>query len=244
MRSNKNPFKSIFILGGTSELAQEICLSLIQKGAQKFHFVSRNKDKNIPFMNQIAKEYDVEVSCEKFELIKDNLEKKPKIEFFDLYIIAAGYLGDSSLANNNIEESIKIATINYLSLIPWIISITSKERISKPGSIWILSSVAADKGRPSNYHYGAAKAGLTIFCEGLFYRCIGKPFKVRVIKAGFVYTSMSKNKAPKLLSVSKKYFANKLIQKPQKEGVEYLPFWWIFIMKAISILPKAIVKRL
>ena len=110
--------------------------------------------------------------------------------------------------------------------------------------MWIFSSVAGDKGRPSNYHYGAAKAALTIFCEGLLHRMYKKPFKIRVIKAGFIYTSMTIGKAPKILCASKEYVAKTLINKPHKEGIEYLPFWWLFVMKIVSIFPKSIISKL
>ena len=110
--------------------------------------------------------------------------------------------------------------------------------------MWIISSVAGDRGRPSNYHYGAAKAALTIFCEGLLNRLHKKPFKIRIIKAGFIYTSMTIGKAPKILCASKEYVAKSLVNKPYKEGIEYLPFWWLFIMKLVSILPKSIISKL
>ena len=110
--------------------------------------------------------------------------------------------------------------------------------------MWILTSVAGDRGRPSNYHYGAAKAALTIFCEGLLHRLHKKPFKIRIIKAGFIYTSMTIGKAPKILCASKKYVAKILINNPNKEGIEYLPFWWFFVMKIVLILPKSIISKL
>jgi len=243
-RSNLTIFESVFILGGSSEIAQEICLHLVRRGTKKIHLVSRKPIKNNLLIKRLTDEFNVEIINQKFDLLKEDLNIKPYVGFYDLYIIAAGYIGDSILANNDIKEALDIARVNYFSLIPWINSIASENRISKPGAMWILTSVAGDRGRPSNYHYGAAKAALTIFCEGLLNRLHKKPFKIRIIKAGFVYTSMSINKAPKILYVSKKYFAKTLINKPYKEGIEYLPFWWVLVMKIISILPKFIISKL
>ena len=98
--------------------------------------------------------------------------------------------------------------------------------------------MAGDIGRPSNFHYGAAKSALTNYGQGLFYRCIGKPFKVRVIKAGLVNTSMSIGKYPKILLANKNYIAKTLLKRPYKDGIEYLPWWWFFVMKIISIMPR------
>ena len=241
---NLDCFKSVFILGGTSEIAQEICLNLVQRGTKRIHFVSRNLSKMNLFIQKLSKEFNLEITYQECDLFKEDFQNPPLVEFFDLYIIASGYLGNSNLANSDLDEALKIAKVNYYSLIPWINAITSENRISKPGAMWIFSSVAGDIGRPSNYHYGAAKAALTIFCEGLLNRMHKKPFKIRVIKAGFIYTSMTIGKAPKILCASKKYIAKTLINKPHKEGIEYLPYWWLFFMKIVSILPKSIISRI
>jgi len=237
-------FRSVFILGGNSEIVQEICLNLVKKGTRKFHFVSRDSKKNDLFIKKLKHEFDLEITNEEFDLLKGDLKAKPHIGFYDLYIIAAGYLGNSILAKNDLDEALKISRVNYYSLIPWINSITNEDRISKPGYLWILSSVAGDIGRPSNHHYGAAKAALTIFCEGLHNNLNKKPFKIRIIKAGLIYTSTTIKKSPKILCASKKYIAKKLINNPEREGIEYLPFWWLIVMKIISILPKSIISKL
>ena len=145
-RGNLNIFRSAFILGGNSEIAQEICLHLVQKGTKKFHFVSRDSKKNEIFFKRLKDQFDLEITCEEFDLLKGDLKAKPSIGFYDLYIIAAGYLGNSILAQNDLGEALKISRVNYYSLIPWINSITTQDRISKPGYLWILSSVAGDLG--------------------------------------------------------------------------------------------------
>tara|TARA_Y100001978_G_C23611749_1_gene393916 strand:+ start:291 stop:1037 length:747 start_codon:yes stop_codon:yes gene_type:complete len=241
---NLNPFKKVFILGGTSEIAQEICYQLLKKGTNKIHFVSRNLKKTEAFKKKITSQYNVQISMQEIDLLNDDLNTLPNIEFFDLYIIATGYLGNSILANNNLEEASKIARVNYYSLIPWLSAITSENRINKKGAIWILSSVAGDIGRPSNYHYGAAKAALTIHCEGLLNRCHNKPFKVRIIKAGLINTTMSWGKASPILYKSKKYLANNLIKSANNEGVEYWPWWWRVIIMIVSLLPRKLISKL
>ncbi len=244
LKKNLTIFKNVFVLGGSSEIAQEICIQLVKKGTERIHLVSRTPNKNKKFIRFITRNFNTSITNQKVDLLSEQYKCKPKIDFFDLYIIAAGYLGDSFLANNDNEEALKIAMVNYFSLLPWINSIASDQRISKPGSLWILSSIAGDIGRPSNYHYGAAKAALTIFSEGLINRCHQKPFKVRIIKTGLVYTRMSKGKAPKLLCINKVYFVKKIIKKLNQEGIEYIPFWWFFIIKLISILPRSLTSKL
>ena len=107
-----------------------------------------------------------------------------------------------------------------------------------------MSSVAGDRGRPSNYHYGAAKAGLTNFCEGIMNYCHDKPFKVRIIKAGYIATKMTLGKAPRALCAEPEKLAEKLLKKPNKRGIEYFPNWWFLIMFIIKLLPSALIKKL
>ena len=140
-------------------------------------------------------------------------------------------------------EALKIAKINYYSLIPWINAILTKRGLINQDQFGFLA-LAGDRGRPSNYHYGAAKAALSIYCEGLLHRCYNKPFKVRIIKAGFVYTSMTIGKAPKALCATKEYVAKTLIDNPFKEGIEYLPWWWAIVMKVVALLPRSFITKL
>ena len=119
-KRKKTFFKSVFVLGGTSEIAQEICLELIKRGTNKIHLVSRQTFKNDTFISELINKYKVKISTQSFDLLEEDLKSKPSISFFDLYIIAAGYLGSSTLANTNLDEAQKIARVNYYSLIPWI----------------------------------------------------------------------------------------------------------------------------
>jgi short-subunit dehydrogenase len=108
----------------------------------------------------------------------------------------------------------------------------------------VFASVAADRGRPSNYVYGAAKAALTTFCEGLLLRCHGTPFAVRVLKAGFMATPMTEGKAPPALCASPEAIARALVSSPDRRGIAYLPLWWAAIMALVRLLPPAVAHRL
>ena len=243
---NKNSFKSAFILGGSSAIAKSICIKLAENGCKKFHLVSREPKAAIQLVKELRINYRAEVTEEKHDLLLNtSLENKfiPKVDFYDIYLIASGLIGDNILSNSNSKEALKINSVNYAGLLPWLIEIMTEKRIKKNGSLWVLSSVASDRGRPSNYHYGASKAALSIFCEGLLLRCVNKPFSVRIIKAGYISTPMSAG-APKILCTSPNKVASILMKKPYKRGIEYLPWWWNLIMIAVRILPPYIVAKL
>ncbi len=241
-----NNIDSVFVLGSTSEVSKEICIELAKKGCKRFHLVSRNLEKNKDLIIKLS-EYNVYISEEKNDLLKNiSLEGnfKPKIENFDLYLILSGNLGNDLKARNDSLEASKITIANYLGILPWLNSILTEERINKPGKLWIFSSVAGERGRPSNYHYGAAKAALTTYCEGVIARCNKKPFQIRLIKAGFIFTRLTKEKAPKFLCLSPKKIAKNLLRNPNKNGLEFLPWWWYCVMKIVRYSPLFIVEKL
>jgi NAD(P)-dependent dehydrogenase (short-subunit alcohol dehydrogenase family) len=239
--------RSAFVLGSTSAVAQAICRELARRGCGRFHLVARNRDANQRVAAELQQLTGAAVSTEQTDLLADgSLEptRRPEVGEFDLYLITAGSLGDAELARSDAGEALRILAANVGGLIPWITAIATPERLANPGRLWVFSSVAADRGRPSNYHYGAAKAALTVLCEGLLLRCHGKPFAVRIIKAGFMATPMTVGKAPPALCASPESVARDLLRRPNKRGVEYLPSWWSPLMRLIRLLPAPIASKL
>jgi decaprenylphospho-beta-D-erythro-pentofuranosid-2-ulose 2-reductase len=239
--------RSAFVLGSTSAVARAICLELARRGCRRFHLVSRNRETNQHLVSELEQRYGATVSSEQTDLLADAaLEsiRRPQVGDFDLYLITAGSLGDAELARTDSTEALRIMAANVTGLIPWLTAIATPERLARPGRLWVFSSVAADRGRPSNYHYGAAKAALTALCEGLLLRCHGKPFAVRIIKAGFMATPMTVGKAPPILCASPASVARDLLRRPNRRGIEYLPWWWSPLMLLIRLLPAPLAAKL
>lgn len=235
------------MLGSTSEVAKAICRELASRGCGRFHLVARNVDANEAFARELGESFGAAVSTEQTDLLADsslNSVRRPEVGDFNLYLITAGALGDAELARDDAAQAMRILAANVGGLIPWITSIATPERLAKSGRLWVFSSVAADRGRPSNYHYGAAKAALTALCEGLLLRCHGKPFAVRIIKAGFMATPMTLGKAPPALCASPESVAQDLLRRPNRRGIEYLPWWWSPLMRLIRVLPAPLASKL
>lgn len=242
------PIRSAFVLGSTSLVAQAICHELARRGCRRFHLVARNSSANQLIAETLAKTYGAELSLECTNLLDDATLTNGRIvnvgTDFDLYLITAGSLGDAERARDDAHECLAITAANYTGLLPWLTAIATPERLARPGRLWVISSVAGDRGRPSNYVYGAAKAALTIFCEGLLLRCHGKPFAVRILKAGFMATPMSEGKAPAALCASPEAIAKALVNSPNRRGVHYLPHWWIAIMSIVKVAPESLLANM
>lgn len=241
------PIHRAFVLGSTSAVARAICLRLASQGCRHFHLVARDTAKNARVAAELEAQFGSSVTTEHCDLFGDadgESQWRPSVGDFDLYLITAGSLGNADLARSDAHEALGITAANYSGLLPWITAIATDERLARPGRLWVFSSVAADRGRPSNYHYGAAKAALTAFCEGLLLRCHGKPFVVRIIKAGFMATPMTVGKAPPALCASPESVARDLLRNPNKRGIQYLPWWWSPLMLLIRLLPAPLASKL
>ncbi|WP_338442408.1 SDR family NAD(P)-dependent oxidoreductase [Synechococcus elongatus IITB7] len=248
MYKHHQSIEKVFVLGSTSTVAAAICRLLAQRGCQHFHLVARNDVANQQLASELQERYGAEVSLESCDLLSPEFTHPSQLpalaRTYDLYLIAAGALGEAEQARQDPAEAWRITAANYSGLLPWLTAICTPERLRQPGRLWVFSSVAADRGRPSNYHYGAAKAALTTFCEGLQLRCQGKPFAVRIIKAGFMASPMTQGKAPAILCASPESVAKALLRRPNRRGIEYLPWWWSPIMALIRCLPPSLACRL
>ena len=227
-------------------MAGAICRELARRGCQRFHLVCRGAGREHALVSDLEG-LGATVSMGRTDLLADASAEAPAPlpeGDFDLYLITAGSLGEAELARGDAREALRITAANYSGLLPWLTAIATPERLARPGRLWVFSSVAADRGRPSNYHYGAAKAALTAFCEGLMLRCHGKPFAVRVLKAGFMATPMTVGKAPPALCAAPAAVARDLLRRPDRRGIDYIPWWWGPLMLLVRLLPASLAAKL
>jgi short-subunit dehydrogenase len=122
-------------------------------------------------------------------------------------------------------------------------------RMEARGRGWIagISSVAGDRGRQSNYIYGAAKAGLTAYLAGLRNRLAKKGVHVVTVKPGFVDTPMTHgmvNPKSPLVASPERVAAGIVRAIRRRRNVVYLPWFWRAIMGVVTRVPEAIFKRM
>lgn len=113
------------------------------------------------------------------------------------------------------------------------------------GHIVVLGSVAGDRGRPSNYVYGSAKAGLCTYLQGLRARLASKGVKVTTIKPGFIDTAMTFGLPGLFLVASPQACAKACFEHARKDhGEAYFPWFWRYIMLIIKSIPDRIFKKM
>jgi short-subunit dehydrogenase len=160
-------------------------------------------------------------------------------------VLCAGYLGDAEAAKTDLREARRIFDTNFTGSALALDVLANHFEQKGKGFLCALSSVAGDRGRQSNYLYGAAKGGLTTFLEGLRNRLYHRGVHVVTVKPGFVDTRMVFGKPRLPLVASPERVARDIYRAIEKrKDVVYVPWFWRWIMLVIRSIPEPIFKRL
>jgi decaprenylphospho-beta-D-erythro-pentofuranosid-2-ulose 2-reductase len=114
----------------------------------------------------------------------------------DLVLIAFGVLGHNAGLESRSVDAAENATTNYVGAVSSGLAVARRMRHQGHGSIVVLSSVAGERTRRSNFVYGSAKAGLDAFAQGLGDALVGTGVRVIVVRPGFVHSKMTEGLAP------------------------------------------------
>lgn len=163
----------------------------------------------------------------------------------DVAYVALGVLGDQPKAERSFHDAAHIIHTNYtapVSLLTWLANYCAQRHA---GTLAVLSSVAGERGRKSNYVYGSSKAGLTAFVDGLRNRIDREGVRVMTIKPGPVKTSMTAGmKGQEGFADVNKVAASLVKAIDQGQDVVYVPGKWRVIMSVIRLIPERVFKKL
>lgn len=165
----------------------------------------------------------------------------------DAVIVCYGVLTTEFPPDKLSEEIAGAMQVNLVSVIQILEAIAIRFAAANRGTIVAISSVAGDRGRQSNYVYGAAKAGLNAYLSGLRNRLFPRGVHVLTVKPGFTESPMTAGKvspdSPLLASPDR--VARDIIRAMKRRAnIIYTPWWWRGIMTIITSIPESIFKRL
>ncbi|MEL7248302.1 MAG: SDR family oxidoreductase [Bacteroidota bacterium] len=240
---------SLLLLGAHSDIGKACAQQFAAAGFDLLLTRRRVDPMDVEVAQQLMDEYGISVRYLNFNALDPQTHEEllQKLDGApDVLLLALGYLGDAARARNSTQESQQILSTNFTGLVPVIdqLALTMQQRQS--GSIIGISSVAGERGRASNYHYGAAKAGFTTYLSGLRQHLRSSGVHIATIIPGFVKTKMLGDlQTPALLTASPEQVAQATFKayQNQRSLVYSLP-WWRPIMWIIRHLPEAVFKRL
>lgn len=241
--------QNIIIIGATSAMAKEVAkLYAIEKA--NLYLVARDtsrlntikQDLMIRGANTVhAAPFDANQFDSHRALIEQAFDTLSRI---DVLLVAHGSLPNQELCQTDSMKAIEELNTNGLSVISLLTHAATKMEQQKSGNITVITSVAGDRGRQSNYVYGAAKGLVSTFLQGLAQRLGKSGVHVLDIKPGFVDTPMTAEfdkgalwaKPEKVAQIIKKRIS-------KKSSFSYTPAFWCIIMIIIKYLPKFIFNK-
>ena len=163
----------------------------------------------------------------------------------DIALIAHGSLPDQRACEASVELTFKELNTNGVSVVALATRLGELFAAQRCGSLAVISSVAGDRGRQSNYVYGAAKGMVSLFLQGLRNRLAKQGVQVLTIKPGFVDTPMTAALPKGALWAKPEAIARGIVRAIDgKRDEVYLPgFWWL-IMTIIKHIPERLFKKL
>ena len=164
----------------------------------------------------------------------------------DLVLIAHGTLPDQAACEADAGLALREFATNGSSVIALLTVLANQFEKQRSGAIAVITSVAGDRGRPSNYLYGSAKAAVSAFCEGLRPRLFKLGVSLTDIRPGFVATPMTQGlPLPAALVAQPDAVARRIVAGiDRKADVLYAPAFWALIMAIIRNIPQSVFKRM
>jgi short-subunit dehydrogenase len=239
----------VLILGANSDMAQALARKFAQ--AERAHLTLASRD--LELLAKQARDLEIRFQIKARPLYFDATDFPSHAGFYhslapkpDLVILAFGYLGDQKRAQEDFGEARRIISINFTGAVSILEIIAQDFEVRGHGGIIGISSVAGERGRQSNYIYGAAKGALSLYLGGLRNRLHPRGVRVLTVLPGFVATKMTEHlDLPEKLLATPAEVAED-VYRAYTRGKEkvYTKGLWKWIMWIIKAIPEKLFKRL
>lgn len=242
---------NILMVGATSAIAKAVAKRYAAQGNTSFTLLARDEQA----MHDLAQDLlvrgaeAVNLNCTDFSdpgcvaVLETVLQSMNSV---DLVLMAHGVLGDQQQFQQDTQALENMLYTNSISSMSMLTLIANRLEQQAHGTLVFISSVAGDRGRASNYAYGASKAAVNTFLQGMRVRLSKVNVNVLTVKPGFVDTPMTaaiENKG--VLWAQPEDIAcgiEKAVEK--RKAVVYLPWFWRIIMGIIVRIPDRIFNKL
>jgi len=243
--------RKILIIGATSAIAEAAARIFATRGDALF-LIARNAEHLRAVVADLnirgaARADSATLDLTDFAAHDAVIEKAERdLGGIDIALIAHGTLSDQAQCEQSVDVMRREFDINALSTLALLTALANRMEARRSGTLAVISSVAGDRGRQSNYVYGAAKAAVSTFLGGLRQRLAKSGVTVLTIKPGFVDTPMTAAIANKgALWAQPDRVAAGIVQAIDRgRNIVYLPWFWRWIMLVIRHIPEPLFKRL
>ncbi len=243
----------VVILGATSGIARAVAGRLAGRG-DRLVLAGRNTPELERIAADLRTRHGVGVDLEPFDALAGQTHADLARRCLgrcdgavDGLVVCQGYMPEQAAAESDAFEAQRTLRVTLESVVTVVEPVAAAMADRGAGWIAVISSVAGDRGRQSNYIYGAAKAGLNAYCQGLRNRLFRRGVHVLTIKPGFVATAMTQglvNPDSPLVASPDKVAGDIVRAIEKRRNVLYTPWFWRGIMRIIRSIPEPVFKRM
>lgn len=239
---------AVLILGGRSDIGLAIAHRFAAAG-HPVQLAARNAATLAPDKADIELRHNVTVSLHEFDALAvegheafvDGLPELPEIA-----VCAVGLMGDQQESETDLAAARQVMRSNFEGPANILAVLAGRFEARGSGTIIGIASVAGERGRATNYVYGAGKAGFTAFLSGLRNRLAGKGVHVLTVLPGFVATRMTEGlDLPARLTATPEALARDVVGAcRRRRNIIHVKRIWALIMLIIRNIPEALFKRM
>jgi decaprenylphospho-beta-D-erythro-pentofuranosid-2-ulose 2-reductase len=242
--------RKILIVGATSAIAEASARLWAQQG-HKLYLAGRRAEPLQAIADDLGSRGVAFVATRLFDANRfdDHAalldEAALAMQGLDTVLIAHGTLPDQARAEREAAYALAELSTNGISVVHLLTLVAARLEAQGHGAIAVISSVAGDRGRQSNYVYGSAKALVTAFSSGLRQRLAKHGIRVLTVKPGFVDTPMTAAFPKGPLWAKPEAVAKDIVRAVDSgSGVLYTPWIWRLIMAVIKAIPERVFVKL
>jgi decaprenylphospho-beta-D-erythro-pentofuranosid-2-ulose 2-reductase len=241
---------NILVIGATSAIAEACSRRYAARGDALF-LTGRNSD----HLRIIADDLRVRGAGAVYTAQLDVVDNRAQdlvvaeawrtLERVDVALVAHGTLPDQTGCETSPEYALAEFNVNASATIALLVRMAGRMSAQRTGTLAVISSVAGDRGRASNFLYGSAKAAISTYLSGLRQSLSTRGVNVLTIKPGFVDTPMTSAFPKGVLWTSPARVAGSIVRAiDRRRNVVYTPWFWSVIMFVIRSIPEFVFRRI
>ena len=251
MRDALGEMQSVLVLGGTSDIALAIVRKVVARRGARVVLAARKpetcdsaaavlRDAGASEVHSVAFDATDFASHEGF--VRATFDR---FGDFDLVLVAFGVLGDQARAEHDPGAALEIVQTNFSGTVSVTVPLVTRLRAQGHGDLVLLSSVAGERVRRSNFVYGSSKAGIDGYYQGVAASLATSGVRVMIVRAGFVHTKMTDGLKAAPLSVTADAVADAVVRGLARgREIVWVPPAMRYVMVVLRHLPVAVFRRL
>jgi short-subunit dehydrogenase len=240
----------VVVLGGTKGIGRAVARRLAEGGHALF-MLGRDEANVAKSAADVAARGSIEVGHARCDLGDPSTfvgaldAADQALDGFDTVVITAGLFGTQDQLEADTDRAMELLRVNFAHTVG-LCELARKRLLERGGGrLCVVSSVAGDRGRKPVVLYGASKAGLSAYLEGLDHKYRDQGLQTLCVKPGFVKTGMTAGLQPPPFAGEPEQVANDIVRAIEKgKPLIYTPFMWRWVMFVIRRLPRFVMRRI